>query len=101
VVVTVGAGAGVVEVIVEVVDVVVSSLHPNQPGVLQVEVDDVVVLVVLLRDSVVDSSRHPHQPGVLQVSVLVRADFVEVGFAVDVAVCLELVVVVSVSLLSK
>jgi hypothetical protein len=102
VVVAVGAGAGRVEVVVKVVDVVVSSLQPNQPGVLHVEVVDVDVLVVLLCDPVVDSSRHPHQPGVLHVSVLVRADFVDVGFKdVDVAVCLELVVVVSVPLLSK
>ena len=47
VVVTVGAGAGVV-VIVMVVLEVVSSLQPNQPGVLHMEVDDVVVIVVLL-----------------------------------------------------
>jgi hypothetical protein len=99
--VTVGAGAGSVEVVFTVVDVVVSSLQPNQPGVLHVEVDDVDVLVVLLCDPVVDSSRHPHQPGVLHVSVLVRTDFVDVGFEVDVAVCLELVVVVPVPLLSK
>lgn len=98
VVVTVGAGAGVV-VIVMVVDVVSSSLQPNQPGVLHVEVDDVVVIVVLVCDLVVESSsRQPHQPGVLQVSVLVRLDLVDV----DVAVGFELlVVVVSVPLLSK
>jgi hypothetical protein len=97
VVVTVGAGAGVV-VIVMVVEVVVSSRQPNQPGVLHVDVDDVVVMVVLLCDLVVDSSRHPHHPGVLQVSVLVRLDLVDV----DVAVGFELLVeVVSVPLLSK
>lgn len=97
VVVAEGTGASVV-VIVMVVDVVSSSLQPNQPGVLHVEVDDVVVIVVLLCDLVVDSSRQPHHPGVLQVSVLVRLDLVDV----DVAVGFELlVVVVSVPLLSK
>ena len=71
---------------------VVSSLQPNQPGVLQVvDFDFVVVLVdvmvtvtisvvveVLL--VVVVSSKQPHQPGVLQVDVLVVfvIDFVEV-----------------------
>ena len=98
VVVAVGAGDGTVEVIFRVVDVVVSSLQPNQPGVLHVEVDEVDVLVVLLCDPVVDSSRHPHQPGVLQVCVLVREDF---DVDVEVAVCFEEVVVVSVPLLSK
>ena len=97
VLVTVGAGAGVV-VIVMVVEEVVSSLQPNQPGVLQVDVDDVVVIVILLCDLVVDSSRHPHHPGVLHVSVRVRLDLVDV----DVAVGFELLlVVVSVPLLSK
>lgn len=81
----------VVVVLVAVVSVVVVlSLHPNQPGVLQV---DVVVVVVGggVAGSVVVSSRQPHQPGVLQVDVrvLVRVD-------VDVAG----VVVVSVPLLS-
>lgn len=59
-----GAAVGVVDV------VVVWSLQPNQPGVLQVEVD---VEVVELEEVVVVvvSSRQPHQPGVLQVVVLV------------------------------
>lgn len=46
--------------------VVISSLQPNQPGVLHVE-DDVVVVNVLLAevpDVVVVSSKQPHQPGV-------------------------------------
>jgi hypothetical protein len=101
VVVTVGAGAGVVEC--DVLDVVfspLSSLQPNQPGVLHVEVDDVeVVFDVVVLEPVVVSSRQPHHPGVLHVSVLVRVLIlveveVEVGFDV-------LVVVVSVPLLSK
>jgi hypothetical protein len=53
--------------------VVVSSLQPNQPGVLQVavvvslvDVEGEVLVVVVL------SSKHPHQPGVLQVLVRVR-----------------------------
>jgi hypothetical protein len=102
VVVKVGAGTGVVEC--DVLDVVfspLSSLQPNQPGVLHVEVDDVEVVfdVVDLEPVVVVSSRQPHHPGVLHVSVLVRVLIlveveVEVGFDV-------LVVVVSVPLLSK
>lgn len=46
--------------------VVTSSLHPNHPGVLHVEVDVVVVEVVVrvCSEVVVVSSRHPHHPGV-------------------------------------
>lgn len=93
VVVTVGAGAGVAILVVMVVVsvVVISSLHPNQPGerhVVVVMVSVVVTGTVIL----LVSSKHPHQPGVLHVSVLVRV--------VDVAVEEELVVV-SVPLLSK
>jgi len=45
--------------------VVTSSLQPNQPGVLQVEVEVVVVVDdVVVTEVVVVSSRHPHQPGV-------------------------------------
>lgn len=95
VVVMVGAGAalGVLTAPLEVEVVAVSSLHPNQPGVLQVDVEvaDVVVLVVVVGPLVVLSSRHPHHPGVLQVSVRVL-----VVVALDV-----LLVVVSVPLLSK
>lgn len=102
VVVAVGAGAGVVvcEDFVVVVGSPLSSLQPNQPGVLQVDVEDVdVCLDVDVCVPVVVSSRQPHQPGVLHVSVLVRVlvllDLeVDVGFEV-------LVVVVSVPLLSK
>lgn len=58
-----------------VVVVVVLSLHPNQPGVSQECVVEVVVVgadvVVAAPDVVVLSSKHPHQPGVLHVSVLV------------------------------
>jgi hypothetical protein len=63
--------------------VVVSSLQPNHPGVLQVEV--VVVVVVLVEVTgfvVVVSSKHPHQPGVwhvdVRVLVFVEEDVVEV-----------------------
>lgn len=46
VVVAVGTGDGEVACTLDVVDVSVSSLQPNQPGVLHVEVDEVVVVVV-------------------------------------------------------
>ena len=77
--VVVSEGPGVAVAIV----VVVGSLHPNHPGVLQVEVlvvDDSVVVEVVVAVVVVVvvvSSRHPHQPGVLHVDV-----FVEVGVEV-------------------
>ena len=67
---------------------VVAYKLPNQPGVLQVEVEVVLVEVV-----VVVSSRQPHQPGVLQVSVLV--------LVYVLVLVLELVVVISAPLLSK
>lgn len=72
--------------------VVVLSLHPNQPGVLQVVVvvDVVVQLVeVAVPVVVVVSSRHPHHPGVLQVSVRVRV-LVELDAADDVVVSVPL-----------
>jgi hypothetical protein len=100
VVVAVGAGARVVVCAdFEVVFSPLSSLQPNQPGVLQVDVedDDDLLFDVVFVPVVVVSSRQPHQPGVLHVSVLVRVLLlaeVEVGFE-------ELVVVVSVPLLSK
>lgn len=75
--------------------VVMSSLQPNQPGVLQVVVDGMLVVVLCLEVVVVgSSSRHPHQPGVLQVSVRVL---------LNVLVCDMMVVVVigSEPLLSK
>jgi hypothetical protein len=61
------------------VDVVVGSLHPNQPGVLHVVVvevlkedeDEVVEVVVLV------SSRQPHHPGVLHVVVRVVVELDE------------------------
>lgn len=89
----------VVAVVVDVVVttgavVVVLSLHQNQPGVSQVEVDDVDVDVdddVVAVAVPVVSSRHPHHPGVLQVEVRVR---------VRVEVLDWLVVVLSVPLLS-
>ena len=69
----------------EVLIVGVGSLHPNQPGVLQVVVDVVLVVldvvVVLVAVVVVLSSRHPHQPGVLHVVVRVRV--VDVVLLVD------------------
>lgn len=101
VVVTEGAGAGLatVVVIVEVSSAGSLSLQPNQPGVLQVDVDEVeVVFTVVVALPVVDSSRQPHQPGVLHVSVRVRVlrvrVEVDVGFDFDE-------VDVSVPLLSK
>jgi len=58
--------------------VAVLSLHPNQPGVSQVDVDEVVVVLelVVLPEVVVVSSKHPHHPGVEQVEVrvLVRVE---------------------------
>ena len=58
------------------VDVVVGSLHPNQPGVLHV------VVVEVLEDEVVEvavvvSSRQPHHPGVLHVVVRVVVELDE------------------------
>ena len=67
--VMVGVGAALA------LEVVVGSLHPNQPGVLQlvvVEVALVVVAEVEVAVVVVESSRQPHHPGVLQVDVRVR-----------------------------
>lgn len=86
VVVTVGAPVWSVVVVV-----VVLSLQPNHPGVLQVLVVDVDVVVSVVVVVVV-SSRHPHQPGVWQVAVRV---FVLVDVEDD-----EVVVVPSVPLLS-
>lgn len=67
-------------------DVVVGSLHPNQPGVSQVVVEVVSVVLVLVAVPVVVvlSSKQPHQPGVLQ--VLVRVCTFEVVVVVDVVV---------------
>lgn len=94
---------GVSQVVLEVVEeveVVVSSvvevlsLHPNQPGVLQVEVVDVEVGIVVVTSVVVvvvvvDLSRHPHHPGVSQVVVLVRVlDVVDSPDVVVVSVLL-------------
>lgn len=90
VVVTVGQGAALEEV-VEVDDVVVvGSLQPNQPGVLHV-VDELEVVLVEVAVVVVVSSKQPHHPGVLHVSVRVLV----------AEVVVLLVVVVSVPLLSK
>lgn len=64
-----GAGIALGDEVTDVV--VVGSLQPNQPGVLQVEVElatDVEEVVMVL---VVVLSRHPHHPGVLQVDVRV------------------------------
>jgi F0F1-type ATP synthase membrane subunit c/vacuolar-type H+-ATPase subunit K len=91
-VVTIGAGAALGEVIVVVRVIVVGSLQPNHPGVLQEEVVIVLVMVVV-GVLVVVSSRQPHQPGVLQVSVRVCEVVLE-GLLV-------LLVVVSLLLLSK
>ena len=78
-VVNVGAGAGDGLVMVVVCVVVLSSLQPNQPGVMQVVV--VIVLVMVAVEMVVLSSKQPHQPGVLHVSTLVRVEDVDVGSA--------------------
>jgi hypothetical protein len=69
VVVGVAEGAGVVILL----EVVVGSLHPNQPGVLHV------VVVEVLEDEVVEVvvvvwSRQPHHPGVLHVVVRVEVE---------------------------
>jgi hypothetical protein len=72
VVVVVDAAVGIVDTL-EVV-VLVSSLQPNQPGVLHVDVDVVLVVVLLLvfvAVVVVLSSKQPHHPGVWQVVVRV------------------------------
>ena len=69
-----GAGAAVP------VDVVVGSLHPNQPGVLHVVVVEVLedeVEVEVPEVVVVVSSRHPHHPGVLHVVVRVVVELDE------------------------
>jgi hypothetical protein len=68
--------------------VVISSLQPNHPGVLQVEV--VVVVVVLVEVTglvVVVPSKQLHQPGVWQVVVRVLV-FVEEEDEVDDSVLL-------------
>jgi hypothetical protein len=82
----------VVVVLAAVVEAEVLSLHPNQPGVLQVLVleDELAMLAVVESVAVILSSRHPHQPGVLQVCVRVR-ECVEVGAAVVVVEGLECV----------
>lgn len=74
-------------------EVVVGSLQPNQPGVLQVLVEEVDVEVVVvvgvpLAVVVVLSSRQPHQPGVLH--VLVRVRVLDLVLVLDVVVVSEL-----------
>jgi hypothetical protein len=93
--VTIGAGAAEGEVMVVVRVMVLGSLQPNQPGVLQVVVVSVLVIVFVevVDVVVVDSSRQPHQPGVLQVSVRVCEVVLEET--------VDLLVVVSLLLLSK
>jgi len=84
---------------VEVVFSPLSSLQPNQPGVLHVDVDEVDVDFDVVDPVVVVSSKQPHHPGVLHVSVRVRVLIlveVEVDVGFDV-----LEVVVSDPLLSK
>lgn len=70
--------------------VVVGSLQPNQPGVLQVVVVVVVVemlvVVVVVDVLVVVLSKQPHHPGVSQVDVLVAEVDVEVVVVVVVVV---------------
>lgn len=70
-------------------DVVIGSLHPNQPGVWHVveEASEVLVavgmvLLALLDDVVVTSSLQPNQPGVLHEDV---DDVVVIGWLVVVA----------------
>lgn len=81
----------VVDELLLVVVVVVLSLQPNQPGVLQVLVVVVEVLVLVVVGPLVVVSKHPHHPGVSHVAVRVRVLVVD-----DVV----LVVVDSVPLLS-
>ena len=50
----------------------VVSLHPNQPGVAQVDV----AVAVGWEDLLLDSSLHPNQPGVAHVVVDVRVGVV-------------------------
>ena len=94
VIVGTGSVAGLV-VSAEAVVLIVSSLQPSQPGVLHVELDDVVVVVVSVPVVVVVSSRHPDQPGVLHVAVRV--------FVLDVLSLLVVLIVevISLPLLSK
>jgi len=66
----------------------ISSLQPNQPGVLQVD-DDLVVVDVVVESEVVVSSRQPHQPGVLHVEV--RVVFVVKSEVVVVVALVEVV----------
>lgn len=66
--------------VVVVVVVVVLSLHPNQPGVLHVEVV-VVGAGTDVTSPVVVWSKQPHQPGVWHVEVRVRVREVVVGTA--------------------
>jgi hypothetical protein len=71
-----GAGA------VVPVEVVVGSLHPNQPGVLHVVVVEVLKEDEVEEDEVVEvvvvvSSRQPHHPGVLHVVVRVVVELDE------------------------
>ena len=68
----------------------VLSLHPNQPGVLQVDVD--VDSEVVVTSVVVVLSLQPHHPGVSQVAVRVRV--------LEVVELVVVVVVPSVLLLS-
>ena len=86
---------------VDVVFSPLSSLQPNQPGVLHVDVDvdEVDVDFDVVDPVVVVSSRQPHHPGVLHVSVRVR---VLILVEVEVDVGFDVVeVVVSDPLLSK
>lgn len=66
-----GAGA------VVPVEVVVGSLHPNQPGVLHVVVVEVLKEDEVVEVTVVVSSRQPHHPGVLHVVVRVVVELDE------------------------
>lgn len=73
-----------VEVELLLVVVVVSSLHPNHPGVLHVEVEvEVVEVLIDVPVVAVVSSKQPHHPGVWHVLVLVRV-FVVVDEGGDV-----------------
>lgn len=93
--VVVAVGFGTEDECFGVAVVVASSHPPNQPGVLQVDVDfDVVVttvfvwpgsalvVVIVLTSVVVVGSLHPNQPGVLQVEVDVEDVLLELGVVV-------------------
>jgi len=86
-------GVIVSSAVVVVIVTLTSDLQPNQPGLMQLVVVYVVVIIGVVEVVVDDSSRHPHHPGVLHVDVLV--------YVVELVVVDLVLVVVSLPLLSK